>query len=181
MILYHSRHYLDNIKTIVFMHSGKRITQSYIQELRKRLGQSQEEFANEFAVVAEVYTDSPNGRYKTVVDIPDTFDDMSSTYQSFTPGIFVDASSRTNVGCMNDSSSAAVLQLDIYSGAGALVNQYSLTVLGKSWFQAPLPDGVSGGYVAWKLQSGLFPYCWAVVVDNTSNDGTFVLPQKYVP
>jgi hypothetical protein len=135
---------------------------------------------NEFAVTAEVYTDSPNGRFKTVVNIPSASDEISSTYQSFTPGIFVDSSSRTNVGCVNTASLAATVRLDLYNSTGTRLTGYTLSVPANGWAQGPIPQGVSGGYLIWSLQAGLFPDCFAVVVDNTSNDGSFLQPTKYV-
>jgi hypothetical protein len=41
-----------------------------------------------------------------------------------------------------------------------------------SWNQIGLGDPVSGGYIRWR--STLSCFCYAVVVDNTSNDGSFI-------
>ena len=38
---------------------------------------------------------------------------------------------------------------------------------------------ISGGYILWQPQASC--YCYAVVVDNTSDDGTFINAIKYVP
>lgn len=45
-----------------------------------------------------------------------------------------------------------------------------MTVGGGSWTQVNLPNPVSGGYMRWRPVSAA--YCYAVVVHNTSNDGT---------
>ena len=51
---------------------------------------------------AEVYSDSLGGRYKTIVQPGGDSDSISSSREAFTPGISVDATSRTNIGCYND-------------------------------------------------------------------------------
>jgi hypothetical protein len=135
---------------------------------------------NEFALFAEVYTDSVNGRYKTVVDIPHPSDGLSLTDPSITPGIFVDASSRTNIGCLNTSTTQAIVNVDLYSSTGSLLTTYFLTVPASGWAQVGVIQAVSGGYLAWRLQSGVSPDCFAVVVDNQSNDGSFIQPSKYL-
>jgi len=135
---------------------------------------------NEFAVFAEVYTESTNGRYKTVVNISDPSDGLSLTDPSITPGIFVDSSSRTNIGCLNTGTSQAVVNVDLFSSTGSLLTTYFLTIPGNGWAQGGVLQPVAGGYLVWRLQSGMAPDCFAVVVDNQSNDGSFIQPSKYL-
>lgn len=135
--------------------------------------------SNQFAVFAEVYTDSPNGRYKTVVGVVDPSDGLSLTEPSITPGIFIDASSRTNVGCVNTATTQAIVNVDLYSSAGGLLTTFFLTVPASGWAQGALIQTVSGGYLVWRLQSGVSPQCFGVVVDNRSNDGSLIQPNRY--
>jgi len=135
---------------------------------------------NQFAVFAEVYTDSANGIYKTVVNISDSSDGLSLTDPSITPGISVDASSRTNIGCLNTSTTQAIVNVDLHTNTGGLLTTYFLTVPATGWAQGGIIQTVSGGYLVWRLQSGVSPNCFAVVVDNRSNDGSFIQPSKYV-
>lgn len=134
---------------------------------------------NQFVVFAEVYTDSPNGIYKTVVNISDPSDGLSLTAPSITPGISANGDTRTNIGCLNTSTTQAIVNVDVYSSTGGLLTTYFLTVPASGWAQGGVIQTVSGGYLVWRLQFGVSPNCFAVVVDNQSNDGSFVQPSKY--
>ena len=134
---------------------------------------------NQFVVFAEVYTDSANGVYKTVVNISDSSDGLSLTDPSITPGISVDGDSRTNIGCLNTSTTQAIVNVDVYSSTGGLLTTYFLTVPASGWAQGGVIQTVSGGYLVWRLQSGVSPNCFAVVVDNRSNDGSFIEPSRF--
>jgi hypothetical protein len=133
---------------------------------------------NQFAVFAEVYNDSATGVYKTVVNIADPSDGLSSTDLSITPGIFVDGSARTNVGCVNTATTQAIVNVDVYSSSGGLLRTHFLTVPASGWAQNEILQDVSGGYLIWRLQLGVSPNCFAVVVDNQSNDGSLIQPAK---
>ena len=135
---------------------------------------------NQFVVFAEVYTDSANGIYKTVVNISDPSDGLSLTDPSITPGVSVDGDSRTNIGCVNTATTQAIVNVDVYSNTGGLLTTYFLTVPASGWAQGGVIQTVSGGYLVWRLQFGVSPNCFAVVVDNQSNDGSFIQPSKVV-
>jgi hypothetical protein len=129
---------------------------------------------NKFLLNVEVYTESPSGRYKTIV-IP--ADNISSSFPAFSPGIYVDANSRTNIGCFNDGFGTNLIQAD-HSPAGTLINTYQMDLGEDSWNQIGLGDPVSGGYIRWRPTSSCF--CYSVVVDNTSNDGSFIPATIYI-
>ena len=135
---------------------------------------------NQFAVFAEVYNDGANGVYKTVVNIADPADGLSLTDPSITPGIFVDGSARTNVGCLNTATTQAIVNVDVYSSSGGLLTTHFLTVPAGGWAQNGILQDVTGGYLIWRLQFGVSPNCFAVVVDNQTNDGSFIPPSKFV-
>ena len=135
---------------------------------------------NQFAVFAEVYNDGANGVYKTVVNIADPSDGLSLTDPSITPGIFVDGSARTNVGCLNTATTQAIVNVDVYSSSGGLLTTHFMTVPAGGWAQNGILQDVSGGYLIWRLQFGVSPNCFAVVVDNQTNDGSFIPPIKSV-
>jgi len=132
-----------------------------------------------FLVSAEVYMDSANGRFKTVVSTGAPLDPVSPTANAYSIGITVDGDSRTNLGCFNTSFSTNVISAELYDSANRLITTIGLTVGGGSWTQVSLPNPVSGGYIRWRPASAAF--CYAVVVNNTSNDGTFVPAVSYVP
>ena len=93
---------------------------------------------NQFSVFAEVYTDTVNGRYKTVVNVVDPSDGLSLTDPSITPGIFVDGSSRTNIGCLNTATTQAIVNVDVFSSTGGLLTTYFLTAPVSGWAQTGL-------------------------------------------
>lgn len=132
-----------------------------------------------FLVSAEVYMDSDKGRFKTVVSTGPPLDPVSPTAAAYSTGITVDTDTRTNIGCFNTSFSTNVIIAEVYDSANRLITTVSLTVGGGSWTQVSLPNAVSGGYIRWRPASAA--YCYAVVVNNTSNDGTFIPAVNYVP
>jgi hypothetical protein len=133
----------------------------------------------DFLVSAEVYTENEKGRFKTVVTSGPPLDPISPTANAFSTGITVDSDTRTNLGCFNTSFSTNVIGADLYDSSSRLVTTINLTVGGGSWIQGPLPNAVSGGYIRWRVAGSA--YCYAVVVNNTSNDGTFVPAVNYLP
>jgi len=132
-----------------------------------------------FLVSAEVYMDSEKGRFKTVVSTGPPLDPISPTAAAYSTGITVDADTRTNIGCFNTFFSTNVIIAEVYDSANRLITAVSLTVGSGSWTQVSLPNAVSGGYIRWRPANAA--YCYAVVVNNTSNDGTFVPAVNYVP
>jgi len=132
-----------------------------------------------FLVSAEVYMDSDKGRFKTVVSTGAPLDSVSSTANAYSIGITVDGDTRTNLGCFNTSFSTNVISAEIYDSANRLITTIGLTLGGGTWTQVSLPNSVSGGYVRWRPTGAAF--CYAVVVNNTSNDGTFIPATNYVP
>jgi hypothetical protein len=80
---------------------------------------------------------------------------------------------------VNTATTQAIVNVDVYSSAGGLLTTYFLTVPASGWAQGGVIQAVSGGYLVWRLQSGLSPSCFAVVVDNHSNDGSFIQPSKF--
>lgn len=109
-------------------------------------------------------------------------DAVSSSREAFTPGVSVSATSRTNIGCYNDgfqSSSPQTIFADLYTASGSLLNTYTLNLPVKGWSQFGISDTVSGDQ--WRPLSLSSCYCYAVVVDNNSNDGTFIPALSYIP
>jgi len=131
-----------------------------------------------FLVSAEVYMDSEKGRFKTVVSTGAPLDPVGPAANAYSIGITVDNDNRTNLGCFNASFSTNIVSAEVYDSANRLVTTIGLTVGGGSWMQVPLPNSVTGWYVRWRPVSSA--YCYAVVVNNTSNDGTFIPAVSYV-
>lgn len=132
---------------------------------------------NDFIVSAEVFTDSPSGKYKTVVTSGGLLDAVSNLSEAFSLGIIVDGTTRTNIGAYNDSDSTNVVNADVYNAAGTLLDTVTLTLPARSWAQTGVLINVTNGYIRWRASS--LAYCYAVVVDNRSNDGTFIPAAEY--
>jgi hypothetical protein len=130
----------------------------------------------QFVVNAEVWTVSAGGRYGTSVTT--TIGDGSAA-ESYSPGIRVDSDFRSNVGCFNDSGSINTVVADVFDASNNLVTTVMLTVPPHAWAQTPIPANVASGYV--RFRPARSAYCWAVAVNNTTNDGHFVLASEYVP
>jgi hypothetical protein len=135
---------------------------------------------NEFAVTAEVYTDSPNGRYKTVVVNGSLPDYVTGTYRTVNLGVNVNDSERTNVGVFNDSSfSTATVEARVFSSTGQLLETIGFVLPPNAWAQRGVGAAVSNGWVEWVTDTAVHPY--VVTVDNRSNDGSLSTPYIYLP
>src|SRR5262245_4749104 len=129
----------------------------------------------EFIVTSEVYTEGPGGSYKTVASAGPILEDTLPEFDSFSLGINVNTNSRANVGAFNSSAGANEINADVYNASGSLLTTVTLALEAKAWNQVAVPVDVTGGYIKWRVQSPAF--CYAVVVDNKSNDGTFIPAQ----
>lgn len=130
--------------------------------------------SRQFMVTAEVVNDLGNGKFKTVVGGGPLLEPSYPDTLNFSLGVNVDADSRTNLGIFNDSNSANTIVAEVYSSTGTLLTSVSFdNVASRTWAQKGLTGvTVQGGYIIWRTQAPA--YCWAVVVDNRSADGTFL-------
>jgi hypothetical protein len=124
---------------------------------------------NEFVLNAEVYTDTANGRY--ITPVPGLVFDASNSV-SYSLGVSVDSDNRTNIGAFNYSASNNTVTAELYDSSGTLVTTVTLTLAPWAWNQVAAPTNVSSGYI--KFTPTLPAFCYAVVVNNTSNDGDFI-------
>jgi hypothetical protein len=72
----------------------------------------------EFFLTAEVYVDSPNGRYKTVVVNGIQPQTLTGLRRATSIGLNVTANERTNLGVLNDASVTANVTAEVYSNTG---------------------------------------------------------------
>jgi hypothetical protein len=128
---------------------------------------------NRFIVSSEVRT----GRFSTTVP---ALEFAGSSSQSFAPGITVDSTARTNVGCFNQSSAANTVKANIFSGSGqSAIGSVTLNLAPNAWGQAAVTTIVSSGVVQFVPSDNAV--CYAVVVDNSTNDGRFISAAEYRP
>lgn len=131
--------------------------------------------ANRFIVNAEVW--SNGSRYGT--SIP-ALEFAGTDSPSFAPGITVGASSRTNVGCFNQSGAVNSIKASVRDASGTMIlGSLTLTLAPHAWGQTALSTIVSGGFVEFEPSDAAV--CYAVVVDNSTNDGRFISAAEYRP
>ena len=120
-------------------------------------------------VTAEVYADSPAGRYTTAV--PVLYDPLND-HRAATPGIRNSASSRTNIGCTSLDSETVEAAAAVHAMDGTPLGTIRLSVPAYGWTQTAVPFDVTDGYVLWEAPGSL--QCFAINVDNGTNDGTLL-------
>lgn len=129
--------------------------------------------SNRFIVDSEVQTNN----YSTAVP---ALEFAGSSSRSFAPGINVNSSTRTNVGCFNQSDGANSIKATVLDSSGATtVGSLTLNLAPHAWGQAPVNSVVTDGYVRFDPSDSAV--CYAVVVDNTTNDGRFISAAEYQP
>jgi hypothetical protein len=101
--------------------------------------------------------------------------------RSFSPGITVDSTSRTNIGCFNQSDVANRVKVTILDNTGKVtVGTQELNLAANAWAQTGLSSiVVSGGFV--QFEPAEAAVCYAVVVDNVTADGRLIMATEYAP
>ena len=129
---------------------------------------------NRFILSAEVRT--AGARYGTTIPV---LEFAGTSSRSFSPGITVSSTSRTNVGCFNQSDGANHVTATVFDASNVKVGSVDLNLAGNAWGQTALNAIVTGGYVQFDPSDSAV--CYAVVVDNTTNDGRVVSAAEYQP
>jgi hypothetical protein len=130
---------------------------------------------NRFIVDAEVHTTGT--RYGTAIP---ALEFPGTDSRSLAAGISVDSTWRTNVGCFNQSDAANRIRATVYDASGTqALGTVDLNLAANAWGQAGIPTIVSNGYVQFDPSDSAV--CYAVVVDNATNDGRFIMASEYRP
>ena len=130
---------------------------------------------NRFIVDAESYTTGT--RYGTVIPI---LEFAGTGSRSFAPGITVDSNTRTNVGCFNQGSSTNTITATVHDSTGATtVGTVTLTLPPNAWGQVAVTSVVSDGSIQFDPTDNAV--CYAVVVQNATNDAHLVMASEYQP
>jgi len=134
-----------------------------------------------FNVTAEVYADGPNGRFTTPVPNLTEEDKVpTESEQGFSEvyGLYQDQDNRVNIGCTNLGSVDATISVNSASPAGQVATTFTLPA--GTWHQEREPIQSSVILVTFKTDAtdAVGAYCWAVEVNNASNDGT-VYPARW--
>ncbi len=129
--------------------------------------------ANRFIVSSEVRS----GGYSTPVA---TIDFAGSGSRSYSAGISVDATWRTNIGCFNQSASANTITGTVFDKTGTLsIGTVTLPLAANAWGQTNVPFVVSDGFIRFEPNDAAL--CYAVVVTNQTNDGRYLPATEYQP
>lgn len=129
--------------------------------------------SNRFIVSSEI----TSNRYATPIP---SLEFAGSNSRSYAPGIWVDSTSRTNIGCYNQSSVANTITATVRDRSGAQnLGTVTMELPPRAWGQRAVTAVVSGGYVQFDPTEAAV--CYAVIVDNTTNDGRFLAATEYKP
>lgn len=126
-----------------------------------------------FIASVQVYVDGPNGRFTTAVQSADEAGTIISGRPGYVVGISVTQFDRTNFGCASDSAFPQVINASVSNATGNTVGSLSFSLAPFGWNQVPVNIGVDSGTLF--ITTNQRAVCYGVTVDNTSNDGTFVL------
>ena len=131
---------------------------------------------NRFIVNSEVRTSGTH--FST--SIP-ALEFAGSSSRSFVPGISIDANTRTNVGCFNQSAdSTNIVKVTVLDSTGKqTIGTQTLTLAPNAWGQIGITSSVTNGYAQFDPTDNAV--CYAVVVDNTTADGRFASSAEYKP
>jgi hypothetical protein len=129
--------------------------------------------ADRFVINAEVRT----GQYGTAIP---AIEFAGTDSRSFAPGVTVGVNSRTNVGCFNQADAANSIRATVRDATGTLtLGTVTLNLAANAWGQTALSTIVSNGYVQFDPSDSAV--CYAVVVDNATNDGRVIPAAEYLP
>jgi hypothetical protein len=124
-----------------------------------------------------INTEVRSGRYSTQVPV---LEFAGSSTRSFAPGISVDSNWRTNVGCFNQAAAAQKVRATVFDSSGKQqVGVAELNLAANGWGQTSINSIVSNGYVQFDPVEDAV--CYAVVVDNATNDGRLISSVEYRP
>src|SRR3954452_1671506 len=130
---------------------------------------------NRFIVNTEVRT--AGTRYSTAIPV---LEFAGSGSRSFAPGITVDSNTRTNIGCFDQSGAANSVKATILDNTGTqTLGTVTINLAANGWRQTAVSSIVSNGNIPCDPTDSAV--CYAVVVDNATNDGRFISAAEYKP
>jgi hypothetical protein len=131
-----------------------------------------------FIVSSQVYVDAPGGRYTTAVQFADDLGAITSSRSGYVVGVSVNALRRMNVGCASNMSASQTVRFQAFDKDNfAVGSPLSFTLAGFAWAQYGANFSLTNGGV--QITTTGNAVCYAVEVDNASNDGTFQLATPF--
>ncbi len=127
-----------------------------------------------FIVSAQVYVDTGNARYTTSVQFADDLGAITASRPGFIVGISVNSNFRVNIGCASNTSSRQTVTFRVYDRDYNLLGPASsFELAGYGWGQYGVNVPVTNGGITIQINGNAV--CYAVEVNNVSNDGTYQL------
>ena len=131
-----------------------------------------------FIVSAQVYVDAAGGRYTTSMQFADDLGAITPSRPGWVVGISVNSLRRTNVGCASNTSLPQTIRFQAFdAGNFAVGSPLTFTLNGFGWDQYSANFSLSNGGI--QITTTGNAVCFAVEVDNASNDGTFQLATPF--
>jgi len=129
-----------------------------------------------FVVNAEVWTHG-NRRYGTTIP---ALEFAGTDSPSFAPGITVSITTRTNIGCFNQANAPNTVTGTVLDPTGTqTIGTFTLNLAANAWTQTALSTIVNEGYIRFTPSDAAV--CYAVVIDNFTNDGLFIPAAEFRP
>lgn len=130
---------------------------------------------NRFIVDAESYTTGTG--YGTVIPV---LEFAGTSSRSFAPDVTVNSNARTNIGCFNQGSSTNTITATVHDSTGATtVGTVTLTLPPNAWGQTAVTSIVTDGSIQFDPTDNAV--CYAVIVQNSTNDAHLVMASEYQP
>lgn len=130
---------------------------------------------NRFIVTTEIRT--AGARYGTTIP---SLEFAGTSSRSFSPGVTIDSNTRTNIGCFNQSNAPNKVRATVYDASGTQnLGSVELSLPANAWGQTAVGVIVNNGFIEFDPEDAAV--CYAVVVDNATNDGRFIPAAEYEP
>jgi hypothetical protein len=131
-----------------------------------------------FIVNSQVYVDTLGGRYTTAVQFADDLGDIIPSRPGFVVGVSVNSARRTNIGCASNSGFDQTITFQAFDANNfAVGSPFSFSLAAFGWAQNGVNLSLTNGGI--RIDATQNAVCFAVEVDNTSNDGTFQLATPF--
>jgi hypothetical protein len=131
-----------------------------------------------FIVNSQVYVDTIAGRYTTAVQFADDFGDITPLRPGYVVGVSVNSLFRVNVGCASNSGFPQTITFQAFDANNfAVGSQATFTLAGYGWAQLSANFVLTNGGVY--ITASDNAVCFAIEVNNISNDGTFQLATPF--
>lgn len=131
-----------------------------------------------FIVNSQVYVDTLSGRYTTAVQFADDLGAITPSRPGFVVGVSINSARRTNIGCASNTGFDQTITFQAFDASNfAVGSPFSFNLAGFGWAQYGVDLSLTNGGI--RINATLNAVCYAVEVDNTSNDGTYQLATPF--